>query len=47
MQGNSTECYVEKSRLGGSGVKNDTRKPHRNELSVGSSSNCPTKSLLN
>ena len=30
MRDNSAACYVEKPRLGASGVKNDARKSHRN-----------------
>ena len=29
MRGNSAACYVEKPRLGASGVKNDARKSHQ------------------
>ena len=46
-QGNSAACYVEKPRLGASGVKNDARESHRNSFPTGQFQNYPTKSFLN
>ena len=35
MQGDSAACYVEKPRLGASGVKHDARKFHQNSFTAG------------
>ena len=47
MRGNSAASYVEKPRLGASGLKNDARKSHWNEFSAGNFWIAPQKSLLN